>query len=188
VTAPASRRLFGRRAGARSLVFLLLLPLAACWEGDRFYALAEARPALPAGTYRLVPPDRSPPETIRVAILPNGMTSLDDDKHSGIVAGFAPLGGSYFVMWLQNQESDHDTPYMLFQSEDGHYRLTLPACTETRDIALAAGAQVVVDPKVTTCRFATRAQLEDGLRRLEVRKLDAAELIPVGRRGSHPRP
>jgi hypothetical protein len=136
--------------------------------------------------YRLLPPDHSKPETVKVSALPNGMTSFDNDKDSGNVAGFVPLGGSYFVMWLQDEERSHDTPYMLFQSENGHYRMTLPLCTETRDIAVAAGAQVLTDPKITTCRFSTRAQLEDGLRRLENRKLDSAELIPIGRHGAAP--
>jgi hypothetical protein len=64
--------------------------------------------------------------------------------------------------------------------------MILPVCKETKDIALAAGAQVVTDPKITTCRFATRAQLEDGLRRLENQKIDAAELIPIGRPAAPP--
>jgi hypothetical protein len=175
-----------RLAGARRAILLLVLPLAACWEGDNFYAIAETRPALPAGTYRFVPPGNSAPETLKVSILPNGMTSLVDDKQSGSIAGFAPLGGSYFVMWLQDAERSHDTPYMLFQSENGHYRVILPVCTETRDIAVAAGAQVITDPKITTCRFATRAQLEDGLRRLESRNLEAAELIAMSRGAATP--
>jgi hypothetical protein len=162
------------------------LPLAACWAGDNFYAASESRPALPPGVYRAVPADKpGDAQLIRVSIRSDGMTSMTD-RDGDHIMGFAPLGGSYFVMWYREEESSRGTLYALLQSEGRRYRLLIPFCDKTRAIAAAAGAQIVTDPKLTTCTFKTRAQLEDGLRRLEGQEIDSVEFIPT-RRSAKPR-
>jgi hypothetical protein len=172
----------------RKLILLFLLPLAGCWEGDSFYTASDSRPALPPGTYRVVPDDHSAkPETVKVSMLPDGMTAMGD-KDSSNAVGFAPLNGSYFVMWMiQDRDRPHEALYALFQSERGHYRLLAPFCDRTKAIAAAAGAEVKTDPKLTTCRFQTRAQLEDAFRHLEGQKVDSVDFIPI-RRSSRPSP
>jgi hypothetical protein len=178
------------------LILLLALPLASCWEGDSFYAASDSRPALPPGTYRAVPSDHpDDANQVRVSIREDGMTSITDrDGDHGV--GFAPLGGSYFVMWYRDEGTSREALYALFQSEPGHYRLLVPICDKTRAIAAAAGAQIMPDPKLVTCRFQTRAQLEDGLRHLEGQEIDSVDFIPAkssvaprpGKASRRPRP
>ena len=164
----------------RRLILLLVLPLAACWEGDSFYTASDSRPALPPGAYRAVPADKpSEAKSVQVSMLPNGMTSMVGDGGNNAV-GFAPLGGSFFTMWFQHSDGGREALYALFQADRGHYRLIVPFCERTAAIASAAGAQIVKDPKMTTCRFQTRAQLEDGLRHLEGRQQDVVDFIPTG--------
>jgi hypothetical protein len=171
----------------RLLVLLLALPLAACWTGDSFYAASDSRPALPPGDYKSVPTDRpADAQLVRVSIRGDGMTAITD-RDGDHIMGFAPLGGPYFAMWFREDESKQETLYALFQAEGGRYRALIPFCDKTRDVAVAAGAQVVIDPKLTTCAFKTRAQLEDGLRRLEAQEIDAVDFIPTRRPGK-PRP
>jgi hypothetical protein len=160
----------------RWLILLFALPLAGCWEGDIFYATSDSRPALPPGTYHVVPTD-DPADagTAQVSILDNGMTQIRDDKGINAV-GFAPLGSSSFVAWIPEQEEGWAL-YALFQKERGRYRFVIPFCDKTKVIAAAAGAQIAPDPKVAICRFRTRAQLEDGLRHLEGRKVDSIEFV-----------
>ena len=180
----------------RKLILILALPLAACWEGDSFYAASDSRPALPPGTYRAVPSEQpQDAEQVRVSIREDGMTSITDRDGDHRI-GFAPLDGSYFVMWYRDEGSSHEAVYALFQRDQGHYRLRVPICDKTRVIAAAAGAQVVTDPKLTTCHFQTRDQLEDGLRHLEGQEIASVDFIPTkssvaprpGRPGRRPRP
>jgi hypothetical protein len=167
----------------RLLILLLALPLAACWTGDSFYAASDSRPALPPGDYKSVPSDKpADAQLVRVTIRGDGMTSIAD-RDGDHIMGFAPLGGSYFVLWYRDDENKQATLYALFQSERGHFRVLVPFCDKTRAVAVAAGAQVVTDPKLTTCTFKTRAQLEDGLRRLEGQNIDAVDFIPTRRPG-----
>jgi hypothetical protein len=161
----------------RRLIALLALSLSACWGGATFYTASDARPALPAGTYRAVPSDGKPAETVRVSIRADGMTSIAG-KDDGDLVGFASLGGSDFAMWYPDPDDSKSAVYGLFRAEGGHYRLTVPFCERTTAIATAAGATVVKDPKMTTCAFQTRAQLEDGLRHLEGQTGDVVEFIP----------
>jgi len=169
----------------RRLILLLALPLAACWAGDSFYAASDSQPALPPGTYRAIPSDR-PAEAnlVRVSIRGDGMTTITD-KDGDHALGFSPLGGPYFVMWYREDEHRPEALYALFQNERHRYRLLVPFCDKTKAIAAAAGAQVVIDPKLTTCQFKTRAQLENGLRRLEGTKLDSVEFVPVAKPRRH---
>ncbi|HEX4738182.1 MAG TPA: hypothetical protein VH331_11540 [Allosphingosinicella sp.] len=162
----------------RRLILLLVLPLAGCWEGGVFYAASESLPALPPGTYRSIPSDHpEDAKIVRVSIRKDGMTTIVD-KEATNTLGFAPLGGAYFVMWLPDEERDQAV-YALFERKQGRYRILVPICDRTKAIATAAGATVAIDPKVTTCRFKTRPQLEDGLRHLEGREMDSVELIPM---------
>jgi hypothetical protein len=160
------------------LIVLLVLPLSACWAGDSFYVASDSRPALPAGEYRAIPSDKpADAQLVRVSMRSDGMSTIKD-RDGDHVLGFAPLGGSYFAMWYRGDGSSREALYALFQSEPGHYRLLVPFCNKTSAIAVAAGAQVVADPKLMTCQFKTRAQLEDGLRGLEGTKLDSVDFIP----------
>lgn len=162
----------------RGLILLLALPLCGCWEGGLFYAASESRPALPPGSYRAVPSDHpADAKIVRVSLGTDGMTTIADPAATNIV-GFAPLGGAYFVMWFPDGE-DGRALYALFQTGRGRYRILVPFCDKTRDVAMAAGAQVAPDPKIGICRFRTRAQLEGGLRRLEGQKMDSVDLIPA---------
>lgn len=170
----------------RRLIGLLALPLAACWGGATFYTASDARPALPPGTYRAAPSDGKPPETVRVSIRADGMTSISG-KDDGDLVGFAPLGGSDFVMWYPDPEDGKSAVYSLFRAEGGHYRLMVPLCERTVAIATAAGGTVVKDPKVTTCTFQTRAQLEDGLRHLDGQIGDVVEFTPTAPTPTHGR-
>ena len=170
----------------RLILLLLALSLSGCWEGDNFYTASDSRPALPPGDYRAVPSDKpAEAQLIRVSTRDDGMTSITD-RDGDHIMGFAPLGGSYFATWYREDESGKGAVYALLQSERGHYRLFIPICDKTRAIAAAAGAQIVTDPKVTTCAFKTRAQLEDGLRRLEGQNIDSVEFIAT-RRSAKPR-
>jgi hypothetical protein len=162
----------------RALIFLLALPLAACWGGAVFYSASDARPALPPGVYRTLPssePDQA--ETVRVSIRADGMTRIVGKGDE--IVGFAPLGGPYFAMWSVEREDGNSAIYALFEAKQGHYRLIIPFCERTTAIAAAAGARIVKDPKTTLCTFETRAQLEDGLRHLEGQTQDLVDFLPV---------
>ena len=170
------------------LILLFALPLGSCWGGQTFYTASEARPALPPGVYRAVPLDQSEkPETVRVSILGNGMTSIAGKGDANVV-GFVPLDPSYFVMWQPDAEGGPGAIYALLHAERGHYRLIIPFCERTLAIATAAGAELTKDPKIKVCSFKTRAQLEDGLRHLEGLKRDAVDFLPTADNRPAPRP
>jgi hypothetical protein len=151
---------------------VLMLLLSGCWMGDRLYSAADARPALPPGSYRIVGGEGES-AIARVSIMANGMTRIQG-PHDEAIFGFVPLDGEgrAFVQWDDDSErapgADVSQVYYLVEHGPGdEYVFYFPMCeNEEREIALAAGAAVVTEPNVTICRFSTRASLEGALRRL----------------------
>lgn len=168
------------RQGRWLLAALALVLLGACWTGEAFYTPADARPAIPAGDYAttsLTPQDTG---RVRVSHLADGMTLITPigqdgapDPGDAVQLGFAPLAGESgkFVAWLAEVDSHNlvsgVVPYgLLVQGADGAFRLAVPGCELTQEIARAAGAGITQDGETTSCRFTSRASLEAALRRL----------------------
>jgi len=169
------------------LAALAALLLSGCWLGESFYAPADARPAIPAGTYRGVNSNGDPaPAPIAIAILPDGMTRIArGPDQPPMVVGFAPLdeSGRTFVAWTSETNvpgrTGNGSLYGLLQRADnGDFIYYVPSCEDTEAAARAAGAAVETPaegPKL--CRFPDRARLEDALRQLRPDPTDDSKII-----------
>ena len=155
----------------RLLIWPLLMLLAGCWTGDRFYRASDARVAIPAGLYRSL--DEREPVMVRVTIDADGMSRFTpDDATRPSRLGFAPLDaqGRRFVVW-QAQESGHPIgddigQYSLLERRgDGEYVFFMPICELTASLAAAFGARLLPnDADPAECRFPNRERLEAALR------------------------
>jgi hypothetical protein len=169
------------------LAALAALLLSGCWLGDSFYTAAEARPAIPAGTYRGVMSNGDQgPGPITFSIMPDGMTRITaSNGQPPLIVGFAPLdeSGRTFVAWTGESNIPGRTGsgglYGLLQRTDnGDFIYYMPACEDTEAAARAAGAAVEAPagaPK--SCRFPDRARLEAALRQLRPDPADASKMI-----------
>jgi hypothetical protein len=159
------------------LIALLSLALGSCWFGDRLYADSDARSALVPGFYRVSAPGEKPGE-VRISILPNGLTQMADSDGSGAdIYGFAPLDPQRgtFVGWHGDDKGSGSAEgkqlYLLGQRRnDGSFVIYVPFCDGAEaQIARRTGASIEGDGKPgnpETCRFRSRAALENALRQL----------------------
>ncbi|HVQ09805.1 MAG TPA: hypothetical protein VMS43_15355 [Allosphingosinicella sp.] len=172
----------------RTLVAALAaLLLSGCWLGDSFYTAADARPAIPAGSYRGVHSNGdSAPAPFAVTILPDGMTRIAGiPGQAPATIGFAPLddSGRNFVVWTAEAtipgRTGNGSLYGLLQRADnGDFIYYVPNCEDTDAAARAAGAAVEAPtdgPKL--CRFHDRAGLENALRQLRPDPADPSKMI-----------
>lgn len=168
-----------------ALLLFALVPLAGCWMGGHFYTAAESRPAIAPGVYRVSggDPRRGP---VRVSLRPDGLTRIAavDGKEAPSVMGFAPLDGSgrRFVMWQQEEDAGSEADgvaYGLIERQGRSYLLLLPVCERSRAVAVAAGATVSAEPKVTICLFPDRAKLEAALRAVKPDQGERVRLTPA---------
>ena len=160
----------------RSFVLALAcFTLTGCWYGIGLFSASDARPVVPAGVYLATAKDE-PTRTLRVSILPDGLTQFDGGEKKEAY-GFAPLDaarGSY-VMWLpvKNEDpkaSDEPGEYQIYllmvRVRDGEYRIYPPDCKdEDGEVARTNGAIMEPGPSAS-CHFTTRASLEAALRQL----------------------
>ncbi|MBV8685464.1 MAG: hypothetical protein JOZ90_03950 [Alphaproteobacteria bacterium] len=167
-----------------------LLPallLAGCWMGPPFYAASESRPVIAPGLYELR--GRDAPEAMRVSLQGDGLTLFEDvsGKERPAPVGIVPLprARDRFVMWWSGPEgadgsaAEHNAHYAVAIAEGRSWRIVMPLCeARQRDLAVAAGAVVAPDPKVTICVFPTRASLEAALRRLRGPFEGSLRLVP----------
>jgi hypothetical protein len=163
------------------------LLLSGCWLGESFYTPADARPAIPAGSYRGLNSNGDPgPGPIVVTILPDGMTRIEPGGgQPPLTIGFAPLdeSGRTFVAWTAEttipQRTGNGSLYGLLQRADnGDFLYYVPVCEDTEAVARAAGAAVdspADAPKL--CRFPDRTRLEAALRQLRPDPTDASKII-----------
>lgn len=169
------------------LAALAALFLSGCWLGDSFYTAADARPGIPAGSYRGVNSNGDPvPGPITIAVLPDGMTRIErGGGQPPVIVGFAPLDetGRTFVAWTNESNipgnSGSGSLYGLLQRADnGDFLYYLPICEDTEAAGRAGGAAVETpdnSPKI--CRFPDRARLENALRQLRPDPTDPSKLI-----------
>lgn len=169
------------------LAALAALLLSGCWLGDSFYTAADARPAIPAGTYRGLNSNGDPlPAPVVVTIQPDGMTRITGAPgQPPLAVGFAPLDetGRSFVSWtpensLPGRTGNGSVYGLLQRADNGDFIFYLPGCEDTEAAARAAGAAVEAPadgPKL--CRFPDRARLEGALRQLRPDPADPSKLI-----------
>lgn len=169
------------------LAALAALLLSGCWLGDSFYTAADARPAIPAGSYRGLNSNGDPgPGPIAITIMPDGMTQIAPGREQPpMLVGFAPLDdtGRTFVAWTAETNIPGRTGngrlYGLLQRADnGDFIYYMPSCEDTEAAARAAGATVEAPtdgPKL--CRFPDRARLENALRQLRPDPTDPSKVI-----------
>src|SRR6185369_13935471 len=132
----------------RLFLCLLFLLLSGCWTGEKLYSASDAVAAIPPGKYYDDLATRS--HTGRVSIDPNGMTRLvpDDDTEKTTLIGFVPLDGEghKYAIWLSDdvdgQPIDAAGIYGLLLRSGDQYSMFMPACSETSELAVAAGAKV----------------------------------------------
>ena len=170
----------------RLLIAPLLVLLAGCWTGDRFYRASDARAAIPAGLYRSFGEDE--PGIVRVTLLANGMTRIGaDDGRRPSVLGFVPLdsGQRRFVVF---QAQDTGVPIgddiglysLLERRRSGEFVFSVPMCPRTATVAAAFGAQLVSDGEnPVECRFPSRESLEAALRRFAPQPSETIRLVRV---------
>jgi len=117
---------------------------------------------LAPGVYNSTEPGKTPHE-VRVSVLPNGMTQLDDPSSDDgdAVYGFVPLtgDGSRFLVWMSKMgdSSRGDTQLFLLGERNGpEISIFVPDCRDVdAKVAVAAGA--VVEGSPPSCRFPTKA-------------------------------
>ena len=157
------------------LLALACLTLTGCWYGIGLFSASDSRPVIPAGDYLATAKDE-PTRTMRVSILPDGLTQFDGGEKKETY-GFSPLdpaSGSY-VMWLsvKNEDpkaSDEPGEYQIYllmvRVRAGEYRIYPPDCKDAdSEVARANGATIDPGPS-SSCHFTTRASLEAALRQL----------------------
>lgn len=169
------------------LAALAALFLSGCWLGDSFYTAADARPAIPAGSYRGVNSNGDPlAAPIVVTIQPDGMTRITGSaEQPPLTVGFAPLdeAGRSFVAWTPESSLPRRTGSgslygLLLRADNGDFIYYLPSCEDTEAAARAAGAAVQAQTDgPTLCRFPDRARLEGALRQLRPDATDPSKLI-----------
>jgi hypothetical protein len=191
VRARRNRGRGGRIAGANPIAgafaaLLALLLAAGCWVGPDFYAAADLRPALAPGDYRIEGELREGrPFDFRAETASDGSTRILPLSETGepARAGFAAIDGSgrHFAAWFIEPDRSGvglRNYALLGRMRDGSYRVLGPGCE--RDRAAAAGAEVIANGAV--CRFASRAELEAGLRRVIPQLAAGIRIVPLGRR------
>ncbi|MDQ8756573.1 hypothetical protein RCO27_10050 [Sphingosinicella sp. LHD-64] len=171
----------------RNLILVAAFLISGCWTGDMFYAATELRAPVAPGDYRLLSPDGQSDDA-RVSILPDGLTRFtprDDREPVGV--GFATLDADrgIFVAWVatigEEAAPSDTTVYGLLEARpDGEYAILMPSCLEMETLATSAGATIVPDSKVRSCRFPDRASLETALRQLVPRlPTEGARLVAL---------
>ena len=165
-------------------ILLLTLLLAACWTGNALYSDTDARPALAAGIYRMEAGDEI--EEVRVSILSTGLTQIESKGEKGVY-GFAPLseGGQAFVAWFKTDDEPGagEQFYTLVERQpDGRVTFYQPTCGG-EEASIARGEGATVDTGMAaTCRFPSRASLENAMRQLRPRDYGASmKLTPIGK-------
>ena len=101
------------------LLALACLTLTGCWYGIGLFSASDARPVIPAGDYLATAKDE-PTRTMRVSILPDGLTQFDGGEKKETY-GFSPLdpaSGSY-VMHARHRPR----PYVPLRRIAGERRL-----------------------------------------------------------------
>ena len=163
----------------RALVFAAALSLSGCWEGPLFYSASDVVRPLEPGQYELSAPDEAP-SRVPVTIAADGMTRIDDDR-----MGFVPADpdAGTFIMWGEPEtpeEQAHVQYLVLQRRSEREYRLFIPQCEgEERQIALAAGGQLVEEGNTPMCRFRTREALEQAVRNLRLDTMTSATMVRI---------
>jgi hypothetical protein len=176
-----------------TILSLALLSLSGCagWMGPVFYGRNEAVNPFPPGRYR-VQSDIGDKEEMVVRwdghhLLEDGQESrnMDSDLRNLTLVPLVVAGRQIFIVQSRMVDRDDVAFYGLLERMDARYRADMPNCGATREIALAAGAQLqpmeaalgqggaAQQPEegsnhssaTDLCIFPNRASLEAALRR-----------------------
>jgi len=169
----------------RLLVAMLAVLLSGCWFGYGLFTESDARVVLTPGVYRLAEPGRASHD-VRIAILPSGMTRLDDPESDDgdAVYGFVPLAGSNrFLVWMGKfgKPSEQLTQIYFFGERRGagSFAFFVPSCAdEDGQIAVAAGA-VIESGSAPSCRFPNKAAVLRALAQVRPNQRDTLVLTKV---------
>ena len=169
----------------RLLIAMLAMLLSGCWFGYGLFSERDARALLAPGVYRLVEPGKASHE-VRVAVLPSGMTRLDDPQSDDgdAVYGFVPLGrGDRFLVWVGKfgKPSEQLTQIYFFGERRGagSFAFFVPDCADADgQIAVAAGA-VIETGSAPSCRFSSKAAVMRALAQVEPNESDTLLLTRV---------
>ena len=167
------------------LAALAALFLSGCWLGESFYTAADARPAIPAGTYRGLNSNGDPLSApVAVTIQPDGMTRITGTPDQPpLTIGFAPLdeAGRSFVAWTPENSlpgrSGGGSLYGCSCAREGDFIYYLPAARLRKPLHARPRRGRGAHDGPRLCRFPDRARLEGALRQLRPDTADPSKLI-----------
>jgi len=192
-----------------TILCLALLSLSGCtgWMGPAFYGPNEAVNPFPPGRYR-VQSDIGDKKEMVVRwdghhLFEDGQSrNMDADLRNLTLVPLVVAGRQIFIVQGRIVDRDDVAFYGVLERTDGRYRADMPNCGATREIALAAGAQLQPMEAVlgqgaaaqqpegegsnhasTTdlCIFPNRASLEAALRRyITDRRLSGTLIERIG--------
>jgi hypothetical protein len=121
----------------------------------------------------------------RVSRRSDGMTQFDGDDGK-LIVGFAPLEADrgVFVAWEQaerdSKEADDNQTYALLVAQtDGAFLVYAPSCKDDQEAVARDSGATVASGIFATCRFPSRARLEQALRRLSRDDNSAMRLVRI---------
>ena len=171
----------------RMLIAVSAFLLSGCWFGYGLFADSDARTVLTPGVYQLIEPGK-PARQVRIAILPSGMTRLDDpDTDDGdAVYGFLPLPGrkDRLLAWITmfGKPAEQQTQIYFFGEKRGdRFALFVPMCSgEDGKIAVANGAAIETGSG-PSCRFSNKVAVLRALALVRPDEDDTLVLRPMRR-------
>ena len=188
-----------------AVLWLTLLSLCGCssWMGPAFYSRNEAVNPFPPGRYRVQSQIADKKEMVvrwdGQHLFEDGQESqnMDSDLRNLTVIPLAVPTRELFIVQARTVARDDLALYGVMERTGGRYRVDMPDCKATREIAQAAGATIKSaeaavglaegddDPGRQSasdlCLFANRASLEGALRRyITERELSGALIERLG--------
>ena len=147
---------------------VVALLLSGCWIGGDFYGPADALRIVTPGRYVATGTRGSPPMTVTIAQLPNGMMQLLGDRDSdekAITFGVTSLRGrqNLFVTWVDSEDGTEGLYGVLRREAGGAFVYYMPACHRTQELVRGAGGRATGEGGGPSCRFSTRESLERAL-------------------------
>ena len=155
----------------RSLLALAAaLLLSGCWMGGDFYGPGDVQGIVTPGRYVATGTRGSPPMTVTIAQLPDGMMQLVGDREpveEAITFGVTSLRGrpDLFLTWVDGEGGVEGLYGVLRRETGGAFVYYMPACHRTQELVRGAGGRATGEGGTPSCRFPTRESLETALSR-----------------------
>jgi hypothetical protein len=146
---------------------VVALLLSGCWMGGEFYGPGDALRIVPPGRYVATGTRGSPPVTVTIAQLPNGMMQVMGDRDPAMTFGVTSFRGrpDLFITWVDSEGGMEGLYGVLRREPGGVFVYYMPACHRTQELVRAAGGRATGEDGTPSCRFPNRATLETALGR-----------------------